>query len=491
MLNYVGFLYEKRDHRGKIKKFANVDQIYDWAHKLDSDLSLWIADKVVKTLKSRINEKDKLQILEKYLETGEVENPEYLKAIRSLIGKVKSALSPKIRKVLDYVNSPLHLNKPNINKLSLKKALKKSEDWHEEIKNSSEDFLIEEEDGDIIMTFENGYYWINLQSTSCSDEASAMGHCGNTNKGSTILSLRRYKQPHVTISWEESDNVFYQIKGKGNDKPVEKYHRYIVDLICKLEIEGYRSEYDSENDFSPDDLEPDFYQKLQDCNPKYIENQGFTDEEIEDKYRQNLEDGYLEEMIEMGYFDGNYLFYYVDDDAFLESMIDDETQYYAYDNFSNYEGQEDELRSWILDKLSEEDLEKILNSNIEDDLIEIKDDWGFDEDEEYEEGELDDLNDLIEERKDKSYEDLLDEIDDFDQLEQIMDENDIKESFVKDDLEDRWSNAEDYYNSMYGNSDSISGKEFMNIFGSYFDESGMIDRLVQDMDVDDERENYE
>ena len=126
-----------------------------------------------------------------------------------------------------------------------------------------------------------------LLSTKCSDEGEAMGHCANTSKGSTLLSLRRYKQPHVTISWEESDNIFYQIKGKGNDKPVEKYHKYIVDLICHLEVTGKRSEYQGEDDFSPDDLSEELYAKLSNCNQQYIDNQGMTDEELEDRYRED------------------------------------------------------------------------------------------------------------------------------------------------------------------------------------------------------------
>lgn len=46
MLNYYNFINEKRDHRIKIKKFANIPEIYDWAHELDSNMALWISDEL-------------------------------------------------------------------------------------------------------------------------------------------------------------------------------------------------------------------------------------------------------------------------------------------------------------------------------------------------------------------------------------------------------------------------------------------------------------
>ena len=109
--------------------------------------------------------------------------------------------------------------------MSLEKAIQRSEDWHEEIKSNTNNFVIEDEEGSIIMEFPDGYYWLDLLTTTC-EEAKAMGHCGITSKATTLLSLRRYKQPHVTIAWDENNNMFNQIKGKENDKPVEKYHKY-------------------------------------------------------------------------------------------------------------------------------------------------------------------------------------------------------------------------------------------------------------------------
>jgi len=456
MLNYIGFLNEGRDHRNKIKKFANIEQIYSWAHKYDADMSLWIADKVVKTLKSRIKDKKKLKIVEEYLTTGKTKKEEDAKAIRSLIGKVKTSLTAKFRKVLDYVNSPLHRNKPNINKLSLKDAVQRSDDWHEEIKANADNFLIEEEIGELVMDFPDGFYWIDLATTECSDEAS-------------------------------------QIKGKGNTKPIEKYHPYIVDLICHLDVTGYRSEHNKSQDFHPEDLNTDLHDKLNDCNPAYIENDvSLSDDEIEEKYREELDNGLLEEDIEGGLYNGDYLFYYVDDAGFLENIIDGEVDHYCYgEEFrSRFRHEEEDMKSYIEKHVSDEGLNSHLNKSLEDDLEEIRYDWGYDEDEEYKEGELDELNDLLKERREKSNEDLIEDID-IDELEEILDTFSIKEDFVRNEIEDQWGDAEEYYNSLYGKSENLEGKEFLNIFGYYFERDKMIDRLITDCDPDILRDQYD
>jgi len=470
VLNYNGFLFEKRDHRGKIKKFANVPDIYNWAHELDTDMALWIADKLVKNLKKFFSKNKHLEDFTKYLK-GEKISKKKLSEINKIISKSKSSIEPKIRKVLDYVKSPLHQReglpnsgKPNINKLTLQQALEKSKEWHDEIKQNADNFLIEEEYGEIMMEFPDGYYWIDLQSTSCESEASAMGHCGNVNNATTLISLRRYKQPHITIGWDENKNIFTQIKGKGNIKPIDKYHKYIVDLICKFEISGFKSEHNRSSDFVPDDLDSDLLIKLEECNPTYIKNsQGLSDDEIEEKYRFDLEDGQWESDIREDHFYASTLFSYVDDDDFLSQIIDSEVDYYSSEEFDGYfDGQENDIRSFLLGSdVSYDDLRKSLDSNLNDDEIE--------------------------ERKNKSEEELLDELK-INKLKELLEEFNIKEDFIRESFENRWSDAESYSNEMYGN---ISGVEFLKMFENYFDVDAFIDYLMQNCDIDHLREQYD
>jgi hypothetical protein len=94
-----------------------------------------------------------------------------------------------------------------------------------------EDFDVVEGNAEIIIKYDNGYYWIDLKTEECDREAERMGHCGRA-FGSTMISLRDKKtQPHVTIDYDESEKTIKQIKGKQNTKPAAKYWAIIADFI--------------------------------------------------------------------------------------------------------------------------------------------------------------------------------------------------------------------------------------------------------------------
>jgi len=170
----------------------------------------------------------------------------------------------------------------NITKNNFDYALQKSKTWHNSLKAGGE---IYNEYGDIIKKFEDGFYWIDLNESYCSEEANAMGHCGNTSKG-TLISLRdRKKQPHITASWDKNSGIIYQMKGKNNKKPIKAYHKYIVELLCDTELNflGFGGEYDRVEDFNPNDLNKELYSKLINIRPK-INEPIYDDEEIKDKF---------------------------------------------------------------------------------------------------------------------------------------------------------------------------------------------------------------
>jgi hypothetical protein len=129
-----------------------------------------------------------------------------------------------------------------------------------------------------------------------------MGHCGNTNKGDTLYSLRdRNKSPHVTAAIDTKKGIVYQMKGRNNKKPIDKYHKYIVDLLMSDELEtgvkllGFGSEYDRVNDFNPsDDLTPELLEKLKEKRPN-IDKAVFSDEDIDDMFERYLESYYIED----------------------------------------------------------------------------------------------------------------------------------------------------------------------------------------------------
>jgi len=442
----------ERNHIKKIKKFADVPEIYNWAHELDNHMSLWIADKFVKELKNDVVE-SQLARLDKYLK-GSEKDPQ----IANLITAMKGRLRDDFTKILHYVNSPLHDNKPNINKLSLEEAIEKSEEWHKEVEKTAGK-AIEDETGEVIMTFDDGFYWIDLQSTKCSDEAESMGHCGNTNEGTTILSLRdSKKQPHVTIAWNENDNIFTQIKGKGNNKPVERYHKYVVDLICDLKITRHKSEYQRTTDLTTDDLSEELLDKLKECNPDYIENsQPATIEELEKKYRADILNDieyYAIHMYPDVFWDN------LDDEEYVEDFKEGEKDYYISD-FNSYFDSE-QLRRWI----ENDDPDGLFEYLVEQDT-----DEGLDSD-----GEP------------KSLDELLDDCDIYD----IYEHFDKVEEFVEEFTDKKFDNmsAKDIHEEFYGSNTEIDKSLFTHL-ERFLDEDGFADDIVRWADEDYLRETFD
>ena len=94
---------------------------------------------------------------------------------------------------------------------------------------------IEKED-QIMHKYEDGSYWYDTQSDACDLEAARMGHCGRSQSGGRIVSLR-WKDPKkkdsyslVTLEYDEDDDTLHQIKGfrmegdqkMGNRAPPEE-----------------------------------------------------------------------------------------------------------------------------------------------------------------------------------------------------------------------------------------------------------------------------
>ena len=98
-------------------------------------------------------------------------------------------------------------------------------------------------DGETILDLANGWHWLDRQTSSCSVEASLMGHCGQSgNSGSTLLSLRDAQgYPHITIEAEDTSDghIIHQVKGKANATPDEKYWPMIFSLMKSDAIDLY------------------------------------------------------------------------------------------------------------------------------------------------------------------------------------------------------------------------------------------------------------
>tara|TARA_B110000503_G_C7152249_1_gene415720 strand:- start:1119 stop:2645 length:1527 start_codon:yes stop_codon:yes gene_type:complete len=190
--------------------------------------------------------------------------------------------SADYRKVLDWLQYPT-TPKQNLRELTMERALIESEEWHDALTTTGGDInYVESEENEIIKTYpvdKQGveYYWTMIPSNFCDIESSRMGHCGRTGYGNNLISLRSKRQhlegntisdSHVTIAYNLDDGIFYQIKGKKNQKPSEKYFDKIYDLILtfaeddRRNFGGIGAEYNSTDDYGYSDMTSPQIEKL-------------------------------------------------------------------------------------------------------------------------------------------------------------------------------------------------------------------------------------
>jgi hypothetical protein len=105
--------------------------------------------------------------------------------------------------------------------------------------------------------------WVLIDKDYCDLEGKAMGHCGNNqggNRGERILSFRtmvneKRHKPHLTFIIGQ-DGKLGEMKGRANEKPAQKYHKVIIDLILSDMVSGLKGGgHDPANNFSMDDLD--------------------------------------------------------------------------------------------------------------------------------------------------------------------------------------------------------------------------------------------
>ena len=308
LYNYENFLNESKAEKKaekRIRKFFNVDYVIRHAIELNPKLSVWIINGYKDFLEEMMASPD-LDWLPKnnltpeevrsYMKTGETKNENAKKYVHGYWADYSS----KIQYILDWVNSFDYKGLPpeerDITKMTYKEAYKKSDEWHNSLVAGG---VIEDEHGTKLMEFPDGFYWIDLETTYDRDEADAMGHCGNTNKGTTLYSLRdRKMSPHVTAAVDEGEGIVYQMKGRNNTKPIDKYHMYIVALLgnddLKYPLKGFGAEYNKEEDFNPqEDLDPDLLAELKEKRPN-IDEPVHTDADIDQFFEEMIEYYYIE-----------------------------------------------------------------------------------------------------------------------------------------------------------------------------------------------------
>ena len=271
----------EKDFRANIKKtFQVTDEIADFAHNINDKLSLWIVDSLFKQL---IKERHfiRSQVIT-FLNTPSDDKNNYLRLFQD-----------KIVSILDYYANPIGKEEYNtfdkFKKEDFDVLYQKSDEWHKSLKSrlAKTTEIKDTEEGVIILKqyepTSSGiiYYWADLNKTTSDIESSRMGHCGHTNKGTTLLSLRSFtptnsgsyiSKSHITLSVNRQRKYYTQCKGKQNRKPSINYRQYIFDIfLLDKDIQGYEAEYNIGTDFLVSDLTSAQIKSLIKTKPKLVE----------------------------------------------------------------------------------------------------------------------------------------------------------------------------------------------------------------------------
>lgn len=184
------------------------------------------------------------------------------------------------------------------------------QEWQEEREGQ-----IHYDDEPVLIDFGDGFAWYDLEDAKCDIEGGAMGHCGNAptaNPDETIFSLRKEMdrepdgtvilKPFLTFIFDKRTGMFGEMKGRGNQKPAERYHKYIVPLLRERYVKGIKGGgYLPENNFSILDLSnwQQLYQEKPALLPPqdYYREFGVDDFLISQATFQNVDEDYPETIV--------------------------------------------------------------------------------------------------------------------------------------------------------------------------------------------------
>lgn len=219
-------------------------------------------------LRSWVNEPEKVDLVNKYI------NSLLAEAAKGGAGQIdinsvpKFGASPQLHNWLQHIFSlpvpaiqsypldwkPIELVSDDLRKIEAA--------WSEQ---TTRQIPVSADDGvHIALDCGNGYKWVALNKHYCRKEADAMGHCGNQygHPGDRIFSLRKVIKKSGKTYWEpfltfivDKDGMLGESKGRGNEKPADRYHDCIMQFLMSNLVKGIKGGgYDPANNFSTDDL---------------------------------------------------------------------------------------------------------------------------------------------------------------------------------------------------------------------------------------------
>ena len=348
----------------------------------------------------------------------------------SLVNLSYRTYNEDLTSIMDWIRVGLNGNLGSHKNDDYQTLVRESKKWHDELEVGSGIYNYEEDEDSIILDFRDengmGFYWVDLQTSTCNDEQKRMGHCAST-RGDTLYSLRETRRindkftinkSHLTAAIEEQNEGFsiLQLKGQKNSKPAEKYHQYIAKLLISptVNIVGFGSEYDSASDFKLADLNDDLFKLVMKNNEKL-----FGTIALYSAYIKGLIDEAPQMVFDI-FIKPDEMYQYINsydydsrrrlknggsvDINFIENFLENGLDYFDFDNhwkdFTYYSSSE-----------LEEKIEEYLINNFKDAINDLND---SNDDDEYfqdlklvdkiEELEIDELTDVIRRAMDRAYE---------------------------------------------------------------------------------------
>ena len=322
----------EKDHRPKMIKFGIPENIADYLHELSNKYSIWFAN--------QIKDMD-----------GYKEATSYQKLFW-----VRQNLENDIRAILDWISNSANVA---IKEYDWDSAMDAQEEYHDNLESDD----IEGENNRIIAEYDNGIYWVDLETSRCREEGDAMGHCGTT-AADTLFSLRKYDKKtkkisaKVTVAVSPNEGLWMQAKGKFNKKPDKEYFHYIADILLKNDVYEYQEEYNGYNDFDKED----YINTIQD-DPDYFEKYGDIDEIVEKIESSGVQPEDFEEILNEYTFEGPWAINWVDFNEHCYGSIDfyltidfdkDDLQEYIgniQNHFTSLEGENKSEASEFIDSI--------------------------------------------------------------------------------------------------------------------------------------------
>jgi hypothetical protein len=237
----------------------------EFLYRLCGPLSVWMANKLIGAYVKYYGDRTTHPFTPEELRKATIDN---------INKKGLSRQKTIIPGIMDWITVGLNGNLGEYKQLSFPELKAESEKWHDELGVGEGDINYVEKNP-IVLDFRddegNGFYWVDLETNDSSEECDRMGHCGRTSRSNTIYSLREVKplnnkyklnKSHLTAAIGD-DGILYQLKGPKNSKPKDEFHKYIEPIFYVLGgsgeeedylIQGFGSEYNSEDDFKLSDL---------------------------------------------------------------------------------------------------------------------------------------------------------------------------------------------------------------------------------------------